>query len=107
MIGIKESVTLQKRVAADDDYGTETATWSDSLTFKATFSTVSSSELMQADRTQAQFTHRLYIDYHKARTFAGEMDGTARFKIGSDYYDIVGIEHHFRRLTVVLLSLSV
>lgn len=106
MVGIKESVTLQRPDLVDDDYGTGTNTWTDCATFNATVAAVGAGEMMAMDRQQMQFSHRLWIDYHKARTFKADLVPGGRFKIGELYYDIVGIEHHMRRLSVVLLSLQ-
>jgi SPP1 family predicted phage head-tail adaptor len=107
MVGIKETVLLQKPYLVDDDYGTGTNTWTDVAEFKATLTTVGSGELVAMDREQMAFTHRLLIDYHKARTLAAELTPGGRFLIGGLYYDIIGIEHHMRRVTVVTLDLQV
>lgn len=106
MTGIKELVTIQRPDLTADDYGTGTRAWTDIVELKAVFTTVGAGELLRMDRTQMDFTHMLYIDYHKARTIE-DINPECRVKIGDLYYDIVSIEHHMRRMTVLALRLTV
>lgn len=106
MIGIKESVTIQRPDSVDDDYGTGTVGWTDIATISGTVTTVRSAERLTMQREQMSFSHRLYLPYHKSRTFAADLVPGGRVKIGELYYDIKGIEHHMRRMTVVMLELE-
>jgi head-tail adaptor len=103
MVGIKETVLLQRPDHTADDYGSTSRAWTDIVEFKATLAAVGAGEMLRMDRNIMDFTHRLWIDYHKAKSFIDDLVPEGRFKINNEYYLIVAIEQHFRRQTVVLL----
>lgn len=106
MIGIKETVIIQRPDFVDDEYGTGSNTWTNVAELNATIAAVSAHELLLMDRAQMRWTHKMWLDYHKARTLEGEILPGGRVKVGELVYNIVGIENHMRRLTVVKLELT-
>jgi head-tail adaptor len=108
VVGIKERVTIEMPSVVQDTYGSGVREWTVIVEdMKATVMPVGVSEAAAMDRTKMEWTHRAWFDYYAIRAYLSQVKPSGRVKIGEEYYDIVGIERHGKRIVVLTLRLSV
>lgn len=88
MIGsLNKRVTIQSRVTTQDDFGSESTTWSDVVTCWAGIRPVSGRELLGAEQPQVMHDARIRIRYQSGIAITAKM----RVNFGGRLYDIVGV----------------
>lgn len=108
MVGIKELVTIEMPNVVQDTYGSGVRSWTTIVDdMKATVMPIGAYESAAMDRTKMEWTHRAWFDYYAIRAYLSQVKPSGRLKIGDEYFDIVGIEKHGRRIVVLTLRLSV
>jgi len=78
------TLTLQSLTETDDSQGGVTTTWTDTGSFNARISPLSSQERMMQDKATNTTTHRIYCD-------PMDVMPNDRIKWGSYYFEILGI----------------
>jgi len=79
-----DTFTPQTPTDSADNVGGHTTSWADGTTFKGRLSTLKTEERMSADKTTVFATHKVYCDIQT-------IDETYRLKLGSRYFQVVGI----------------
>ena len=81
---LNHTLTLQTFTETDDGAGGTVSTWTDSGTFRARISPLTSQERLMQDKTTNTTTHKIYCDNMA-------ISPKDRIKWGSYYFEITGI----------------
>lgn len=79
-----DTFTPQSPTVSADNTGGQITSWADGTAFKGRLSSVKTEERMNADKTTVFATHKVYCQVQT-------IDETYRLKLGSRYFEILGV----------------